>query len=271
MFCLYPLNLKHTGELLTAERIVSLTPSITEVLFAMGAGDRVVGVTDACDYPPDANTKSHVCSWFDPAMDRIDDLKPDIVIGLETAHHRLMPVFKARGIQLLLLNPLTVEDAVADMISLGILLGISDAAESLAKGLSQRMKILATHVQQIKPERRLTVLRVLDIDDEWLIVAGPKSFQYDVISCAGGINVTTGINEAYPRVKFKRMVKWDPEMIFVCGSDKQYIPRLIINPQWQKLSAVRNGQIYQFDCGLTCRTGPRIVDMAELLFQTLYT
>ncbi|NOQ67231.1 MAG: ABC transporter substrate-binding protein, partial [Desulfobacterales bacterium] len=68
------------------ERIISLTPSITETLFSLGCGDRVVGVTDACDYPPEANSKSHVCSWFDPDMDRIADLKPDIVIGLETAH-----------------------------------------------------------------------------------------------------------------------------------------------------------------------------------------
>ena len=79
---------------MTIKRIVSLTPSITEVLFALGAGDRLVAVTDACDYPPEANTKSHVCSWFDPDIDRIANLKPDIVIGLETAHHGLAPLLK---------------------------------------------------------------------------------------------------------------------------------------------------------------------------------
>ena len=252
------------------ERIISLTPSITETLFSLGCGDRVVGVTDACDYPPEANSKSHVCSWFDPDMDRIANLKPDIVIGLETAHKRLAPLLKTGRIQLLLLNPATVADTLADIIFLGTLLGISEAAESLVKDLKHRMEKLATQVKQIKPEAHLTVSRVLDIDNAQLIVAGPKSFQYDVIKQAGGINVTTAINEAYPTVSFQRFKTWDPDMIFLCGTDLSYISRLQADPQWQSLTAVRNGRIHQFDCGLTCRTGPRIVDMAELLFQTLY-
>ena len=252
------------------KRIISLTPSITEVLFALGAGDRLVGVTDACDYPPDANSKSHVCSWFDPDMDRITALNADLVLGLTTAHSRLEPFLQANGIRLILLNPATVEDVLADMISLGSLLGVSEVAESLVKGLQRRLEKLTEQVQQIKTEARLTVSRVLDIDNRQLIVAGPKSFQYDVIKQAGGINVTTAINEAYPTVSFQRFKTWDPDMIFLCGTDLSYISRLQADPQWQLLTAVRNGKIHQFDCGLTCRTGPRIIDMAELLFQTLY-
>jgi len=252
------------------ERIISLTPSITETLFALGIENWVVGVTDACDYPPEANSKSHVCSWFDPDIDRIADLEPDIVIGMETAHHSLAPLLKTGETQLLLLNPSTVEDALADIMSMGDLMGISETAESLVKGLKHRMEKLAAKVTKIKPEARLTVSRVLDIDGEQLIVAGPKSFQYDVIKQAGGINVTTAINEAYPTVSFQRFKTWDPDMIFLCGSDHTYISHLQADSQWQLLAAIRNEKIHQFDCGLTCRTGPRIVDMAELLFQTLY-
>lgn len=250
--------------------IVSLTPSITETLFALGVEDRLVGVTDACDYPPGANAKSHVCSWFDPDMDRITGMKPDLVLGLSTAHSRLEPLLQDRGIRLILFNPATVEDALADMITLGDLLDISETAESLAKELKHRMDKLAAQVENIKPEARLTVSRVLDIDTEKLIVAGPKSFQYDVIKQAGGINVTSAINEAYPTVTFHRFKTWDPDFIFLCGTDPGYISRLKANPRWRALAAIRNGKIHQFDCGLTCRTGPRIVDMAELLFQTLY-
>jgi iron complex transport system substrate-binding protein len=132
------------------------------------------------------------------------------------------------------------------------------------------MKKLAAQVKQIKPAARLTVSRILDIDEEQLIVAGPKSFQYDVIEQAGGINVTTAINGAYPTVSFQSFKTWDPDMIFLCGSDHSYISRLQADPQWQSLAAIRNKKIHLFDCGLTCRTGPRIVDMAELLFQALY-
>ena len=252
------------------ESIISLTPSITETLFFLGVEDRLVGVTDACDYPPEANSKSHVCSWFDPDMDRITALKADLVLGLSSAHNQLEPLLKAGGIRLILLNPATVADALDDMISLGTLLGISETAESLVKGLKHRMTKLTKLVELIQPAERLTVSRVLDIDNEQLIVAGPKSFQYDVIKQAGGINVTSAINEAYPTVSFRCFKTWDPDMIFLCGTDLSYISRLQDDLRWQSLAAIRNGKINQFDCGLTCRTGPRIVDMAELLFQTLY-
>jgi iron complex transport system substrate-binding protein len=255
---------------MTYKRIVSLTPSITETLFAMGAKDRVVGVTDACDYPPGANSKSHVCSWFDPDMNRITALEPDLVLGLTTAHMQLAFFLNRKGIKCTLFNPGTVEEALDDMLTLGSLLSISEPVASLVNGLRRRMEKLAEQVKQIKPEQQLTVSRVLDIDGENLIVAGPKSFQYDVIRQAGGINVTTAINEAYPTVPFRDFKTWDPDMIFLCGTDRSYISRLQTDPSWQPLTAVRNGKIYLFDCGLTCRTGPRIVDMAELLFQTLY-
>jgi iron complex transport system substrate-binding protein len=255
---------------MTYERIISLTPSITETLFALGVEDRVVGVTDACDYPPEANAKDHVCSWFDPDMGRINSLKPDLVIGLATAHHRLAPLLETRDIRLILLNPITADDALSDILSLGTWLGIQDVAESMVKNLTLRMAKLAEKVERIKPEERLTVSRVLDIEGDNLIVAGPKSFQYDVIKQAGGKNVTTASNEAYPTVSFQTFKAWDADMIFFCGTDHSYIFRLQADPLWQSLSAVRHGRLYLFDCGLTCRTGPRIVDMAELLFQTLY-
>ena len=255
---------------MTFKRIVSLTPSITETLFAMGVENRVVGVTDACDYPPEANSKSHVCSWFDPDQDRITALEPDLVLGLTTAHKQLALFLNKKGIKCTLFNPATVDEALADMLALGDILNISEKVELLISGLKRRMEKLAEQVKQIQPEERLTVSRVLDINGEKLIVAGPKSFQYDVIKKAGGINVTTAINEAYPTVSFQSFKTWDPDMIFLCGTDHSYISRLEADPLWQLLTAVRNRKIHLFDCGLTCRTGPRIVDMAELLFQTLY-
>jgi iron complex transport system substrate-binding protein len=255
---------------MTYERIVSLTPSITETLFAIGVKDRLVGVTDACDYPPGANTIPHVCSWFDPDLDRITALEPDLVLGLTTAHRQLALLLNQKGIRCILFNAVTVADALSDMSYLGTLLDLKEAADSLVKELNLRLEKLALQVGQIKPENRLTVSRVLDYDTEKLIVAGPKSFQYDVIQQAGGINVTTAINEAYPTISFQRFKAWDPDMVFFCGTDQSYIFRLQADPKWQSLAAAQNRRIHLFDCGLTCRTGPRIVDMAEILFQTLY-
>jgi iron complex transport system substrate-binding protein len=251
-------------------RIVSLTPSITETLFALGAGDRIVGVTDSCDYPPEANNKPHVCSWFDPDMERIKDLGPDLVMGMETAHRQMQTMFKAAGIRLVLLNPIYMADALRDILNLGVLLDLQRAAQSMVDNLQDRIDKLTEHVRQIPPERYLTVSRVLDIENNHLIVAGPKSFQFDVISSAGGIKDTGGIEEANPKVTFEQFRNWDPEMVFFCGSDKRRISHIKADPAWQSLKCVQQGRIHQFDCGLTCRTGPRIVDMAELLYETLY-
>ncbi len=203
-------------------------------------------------------------------MDRIGNLDPDLAIGLGTVHKQMRTVFKTAGIRLVLLNPVCVTDALTDILNMGVLLDLQQAAQSLIDNLLKRMDKLAELVRQIPSDQYLTVSRVLDVENDRLIVAGPKSFQFDVIACAGGINTTGCIDEAYAKVSFEQFKNWDPEMVFFCGSDKQFISRIKANPLWQPLRSVQQGRIHQFDCGLTCRTGPRIVDMAELLYETLY-
>ncbi len=252
------------------KRVVSLTPSITETIFSLGAGDLVAGVTDSCDFPYEVNSKPHICSWFDPDMERLLALKPDLVLGLKTAHERFASFFNINKIHSVLFNPITITDVLADIVHLGKLLGAVERAQELVDNLQTRLEKLDRSVELISPNRRLTVCRVLDIEEEQLIVAGPRSFQYDVIARAGGINVTSSFSSAYPKVSFRQFQQWDAEMIFFCGSDESYTARLKAGTQWQSLRAVLTNRLYQFDCGLTCRTSPRIVDMAELLFQTLY-
>ena len=96
------------------------------------------------------------------------------------------------------------------------------------------------------------------------------SFQYDIITRAGGRNVSSSIAEAYPKISFDRLLEWDPQVIFNCGFDINTTRGFADRSEWRSLQAVQSGRVYTFDCGLTCRTGPRIVDMVELLFKTLY-
>lgn len=252
------------------QRVISLTPSITETIYALGAEQRLVGVTDACDYPAATNSKPHVCSWFNPDIERIAELKPDLVLGLASAHGRLAGDVQKLGAECVLFNPTTIEQALEDMVQLATLLALPESGQSLVNALQRRLNLLATKVQQLTDMPHLAVSRVLDITSEDLIVAGPLSFQYDVIARAGGVNVTSSTAAAYPRVSFRLFKNWDPEVIFVCGTAPDFPAHLVAVPGWGALRAVRNGKLYQFDCGLTCRTGPRIVDMAELLFRTLY-
>ena len=103
--------------------IISLTPSLTEILFALGLGYRVCGVTDSCDFPAEVKHRPHVACWFDPDLAKLFALKPDMVLGLQTAHHQLKLKIESHGIPVLLVNPTTVDEALADMARIGKMLG----------------------------------------------------------------------------------------------------------------------------------------------------
>ncbi len=253
-----------------ARRIVCLTASLTEIIYALGLADRLAGVTDTCDYPQGAETKPNVGCWFEPDVAKLLALEPDLVLGSAAAHDSLRPDLESKGIPVMLSDPSTVEEALALMVELGERLGAVERAQACVHALQNRLQALDAKVKKIPLSKRLTSVRVLDLRNDRLIVAGPLSFQYDVIVHGGGLNVSGQLHEAYPKVSFERFCLWDPEMVFFCGSDRAFIPRLANDPNWRRLQAVQTGRLYQFDCGLTCRTGPRIVDMAELLFETLY-
>jgi iron complex transport system substrate-binding protein len=253
------------------QRIISLTPSLTEILFALEFGHSVVGVTDSCDYPTEVKNLPNVACWFDPNIERLLALKPDLVLGLQTAHQQLKPELESRGIRFILVNPLTVDQAIADIARFGEILGAHEVANRLISSLCARLSVIGTRLDKIDAESRQTVCRILDMDDGRFHVAGPLSFQYDIISRAGGQNVTCSKKEAYPKITLTQLREWNPQVIFNCGFDLSAIDAITGKPEWRSLKAVESGNVFRFDCALTCRTGPRIVDMVELLFKTLYS
>jgi len=252
------------------QRIISLTPSLTEILFALGQGHRVCGVTDSCDFPAEATQRPDVACWFDPDMDKLLALEPDMVLGLQTAHAAVNDAIESRGIPVVLVDPTTVDEAIADIARIGVMLGADAESETLVSNLRSRLSTVDARVAGIAVDGRPTACRILDIEDGRFHVAGPLSFQYDIITRAGGRNVTCATDEAYPSIDLEQLRAWDPQVIFSCGFDLNANPSLAHEPAWLSLEAVRSNRVLSFDCSLTCRTGPRIVDMVELLFQTLY-
>ncbi len=252
------------------QRIISLTPSLTETLYALGLGELVVGITDSCDYPPAVLKKPDVSCWFDPDLEKMFKLKPDLVLGSAKAHSKLKTKLEENGIQVFFTDPETVDDALDLMGQLGRRLDVPEQADALVGSLKKRLHHIDTAVSAILYETRLTVSRVLEWDEDSFCVAGPLSFQYDVISRAGGKNITTGLQADYPIISFKQFLAWNPEIIFICGYGRNLIPNLTRNPNWRRLRAMKSERVYQFHCGLTCRTGPRIVDMTEQLYHTIY-
>ncbi len=180
-------------------RIVSLTPSLTETLFALELGHRVVGIRDSCDYPAEVKDWPHVACWFDPDLEKLVALKPDLVLGLQTAHNQFKLKLESEGIRVILVNPITVNEAITDIVWLGEILGVHRPSEILVDVLRSRLSELDNRVSAIKIESKPTVCRILDIEDDQFHVAGPLSFQYDIISRAGGQNVTRQFKKPIPR------------------------------------------------------------------------
>ena len=251
------------------ERIVSLTASITETLFALGLEDRVVGVTDTCDYPEATSEKPDVGCWFDPDMDKLMALKPDLAIGAASAHSELKPALEAKGIDVLLVDPGSIDDVLGLIEQLGERLRATERASGLLDNLNARLEALDAKVDKISGEERLSTCRILEWDEGQIYVAGPKSFQYDVIARAGGVNVTGGIDEVYPKIAVEKLLEWDPAAIFFCGYPKEFMLKTL-GQSSSPSRAIHAGRLFRFDCNLTCRNGPRIVDMAELLHKSLY-
>ena len=165
------------------------------------------------------------------------------------------------------MNPATVEEALDVIHAMGETLHEIERTRVCIRHLRDRLARLDAKTKPIPFKARPTVCRVLDIEDDQVIVAGPLSFQYDVISRAGGRNVSVHIKEAYPKVSAEQFCRWNPDVVFFCGYDRNFVSRFCTNKKWRSLKAVRSGRVYQFECALTCRAGPRMVDMAELLYR----
>jgi len=170
---------------ISPEKIISLAPALTEILFALELSHRVAGVTDSCDYPVQVNNWPHVACWFDPDLEKLYALKPDLVLGLETAHRRLKLKLESKGIRVILVNPITVDEAINAMARIGDLLGVHEKAETLVTDLRNRLSALDARVSAIPKEYSITAARILDMEDNRFHVAGPLSFQYDIITQAG--------------------------------------------------------------------------------------
>jgi iron complex transport system substrate-binding protein len=252
------------------KKIISLAPALTETLFALKMSHRVAGITDSCDYPAQVKDWPNVACWFDPDLAKLYALKPDLVLGLETAHGRLKQKLELKGIRVILVNPITVDETLDVVAGIGDLLGVSEKAAILVMDLRNRLSALDARVNAIPKEDKITAARILDMEDSRFHVAGPLSFQYDIISRAGGQNVTGSIHEAYPKVTLTQLRQWDPQVLFSCGFDLNSIPQLAKKPEWRSLRAVQSGKIFVFDCDLTGRAGPIMVYLVVLLINALY-
>ena len=240
-------------------RIVSLAPSSTEILYALGVGDRIVGVDQYSDWPLAAAKLPRVGSELAPSVERIVALAPDVVFVSTSANARELPAQLERlGARVVVSHVVTLDDLWRDIATSGDAVGRHDAATALVAQL--RARVAATHARvAVLPSPKVLVVVWADP----LTVAGGHSFVDDVVRAAGGDNIAGDSTQPYPQYSVERMLARAPEVIVV-GSHEGG-PSLAPLTAHASLPAVRNGRVHSVDGDLLFRPGPRLVDGIELL------
>jgi len=249
------------------QRLVSLAPSITETLYALGLGDRVVGDTDYCEYPPEARQKPHVGPVLNPSLEQIVALKPDLVLGSAEANRiETADRLERLGIPLYGVTAHTVDEALDSIEDLGRVLGREAEARHLVERLGQRIAAVEKRVAGRQQPKVLFVV--------WyrpLTTIGARTFISDVVRRAGGISITGDLQGEWPHLSLEEALRRDPDVILFPRSES-FAPALDEFqrlPGWRDFRAVQNGHMY-FVSDNIIRPSPRLVDALEEVAHLLH-
>jgi iron complex transport system substrate-binding protein len=240
------------------QRIVSLDPSVTEILFALGLDNEVVGVTDYCDYPEQAKSKSKVGGYLNPNIEAIALLQPELVVTtLKTDTPRLIQQLENFGIKVFVLDPQKIEDILDNISSLARLTYREEKAGELIRTFKERLEKIKRKINGIY---RPGVF--LEMGDDPLISVGPGSFASDLLEIAGGRNVLSRSSSRYFKCTLEEVLLANPEVIIICSmsSDDSCLAQKRWWKRWTNISAVHNNRIYVVEADLITRPGPRMVE-----------
>ncbi|MFB0559391.1 MAG: ABC transporter substrate-binding protein [Dehalococcoidales bacterium] len=251
------------------QRIVSLAPSHTEILFALGLGDRVVGVTRFCNYPEEAMQKEKIGGFADPDPDKIIALKPDLILAFGSLQKSEVATLEERGQTVFWLYPHSVKDVLESFERIGKLTGSYAAAQQLSKEVEEKINAVQSRVKDIPEQERVTIFRVMGLDPPGTI--GGQSFQTDVYHLAGGKNIFADTDKDYFELELETLIKLDPEVIVICNGDGEEAKARVKSQEgWENLTAVKADRIVVISCDLICRPSPRIGQTIEELAKKFY-
>jgi len=243
-------------------RVVSLVPSVTEVIYAVGAERSLVGSTNQCDYPDAAKAVYKVGDFMDPDVERIVALGPGLVFATLPVQKRLVDKLTELKIPVYVSRPQNVEAVFREIDSVGTLLGVRARAEQLVAAMMARLESLPRHTD--------TPRVYVEISATPLMTAGGHTFINGLIERAGGRNVFEDALQEYPVIDAEMVAQRDPQAILLLHPDVKALD-VTSRVGWSCISAVRAGRVYDdIDYDLFFRPGPRVVDGIVLLFRLLH-
>jgi iron complex transport system substrate-binding protein len=258
------------------KRIISLAPSITETLFAVNAGDKVVAVTDYCQYPAQVKNLPKVGGYLDPNLEQIVRLKADMVILLER-QYELKKQLQQLGIATLSIDNSSLAGIRHSIIDIAAAVGQTATAEKLISDFDSRLAAIHQKVEsQSKPKVLIAIAHSSNTHYlDKVYIAGQQDFYNDLLPFIGATNVYQGTQLRVPALSTEGLLRLNPEVIIDIFPDAEvYSPDITsLQQQWQRLDtihAIKNNQLHIIQADYAVIPGPRIIQLAEQLAQILH-
>jgi len=259
------------------QRIVSTAPSITEILYALGLGDRVAAVTRFCRYPPEAQRKPKIGDYVNPDLEAIAALKPDLVI-VQTNPVRLRERLEAMKLRTLEVDQQTIAAIYDSIRAIGQAAGVPERAEALAGSIRTSLAETRERAARSRPVRMMFVIARSQGRLDGIVVVGKTSFLNELMDMAGGENIFRDAMAPYPTVSREEVMARNPEVILDMGDMSDTIGvteehKREVVALWNRLTtidAVKHHRVFAFASDIYVAPGPRVVDAARSIFEMLH-
>lgn len=250
------------------EKIISLAPSSTEILFAINAGNKVIGVTDYCNYPKEALTKEKVGGFSNPNIEKIISLKPDLVVLYKSFPKEIFNQLVSNLPQtvFVVLDPKTYEDVMKNILLLGKVVGRENDARKVYNTMLQEW--LSIQTKTVKINKSPKVLFLLWNDP--FISVSPASFIGDLLKKVKAKNIVQNLEPEYPVLSIEYIISKNPDIIIIGEMSGISIDSIISHPLLKEINAVKNKKVYTINDDLVFRPGPRLSEGLKELFKILY-
>jgi len=249
-------------------RIVTLAPSLTEILYYLGVGDRVVGVTQFSDYPPEAKEKPMIGSYANLNIEKIISLSPDLVIGTMDGNSEAdIELLEEAKIQVFVVNPRNIREVISTIGEIAALCGVKEKGEEVVDDLSRRLEKVKTI---IRSEAKPSVF--LQINLRPIMTVNKNTYHNDLITLAGGMNITEGEPITYPRISIEEVIKKKPDIILISSMQRggEFEKTRKEWMSWTLIPAVKNNRVYLIESDLIDRPSPRIIQGLEVMARLIH-
>ena len=258
------------------QRIVSLAPSNTEILFDLGLGDKVVGDTLYCDYPEAAKSITKIGGYSDIDIEKVVSLNPDLILAEDIDKADIIPALERLGFKVYALVPHNLNEIMDSVSTIGRLTGANNEAKTIVSDMQKHIKIITDKTAKLMDAQKPRVLYVIWQDP--IMSSGIDTPIYDMINKAGGTSVAPG-DTGFPTISLESVIAADPQVV-ICNVDDSYTggdaPLVFMQtePRLKTIAAVVNGKVYGINASLTNRPVPRIIQgfewMAAMIHPELF-